>query len=86
MEHLESLTVESTSRGEILDIQSFSSPPQYLQRLYLVGNLKNLPEWILKLKILFRIGSSSSRLPDDPMRVLQALPNLLELGLVHIQL
>ncbi|KAH9741306.1 hypothetical protein KPL70_002588 [Citrus sinensis] len=81
MENLESLTVESTSREETFDIQSLGSPPQYLEHLYLVGSMKNLPDWIFKLKNLVRIGLYWSELTNDPMNVLQALPNLLELRL-----
>lgn len=81
MENLESLTVESTSREEAFDIQSLGSPPQYLQRLYLSGSMKNLPDWIFKLKNLVRIGLYWSELTNDPMNALQALPNLLELRL-----
>jgi disease resistance protein RPM1 len=35
MNHLESLDVTSISEDEIIDLQSISSPPQCLQRLYL---------------------------------------------------
>ncbi|GAY34947.1 hypothetical protein CUMW_277650, partial [Citrus unshiu] len=82
LENLESLTVGMTSKEEILDLQSLSSPPQYLQRLYLKGNMKKLPDWIFKLKNLIRLGLELSGLTEEPIGVLQALPNLLELRLV----
>ncbi|XP_031283640.1 disease resistance protein RPM1-like [Pistacia vera] len=81
MEKLESLVVQSTSRDEVLDIESMVSPLHGLQRLYLKGNMKKLPDWIFKLEYLVRIGLDLSGLNDDPIRVLQALPNLLELRL-----
>ncbi|ESR65939.1 hypothetical protein CICLE_v10007381mg [Citrus x clementina] len=81
LENLESLTVEMTSKEEILNLQSLSSPPQYLQRLYLTGNMKKLPDWIFKLKNLIRLGLELSGLAEEPITVLQALPNLLELRL-----
>ncbi|KAH9652498.1 NB-ARC domain-containing protein [Citrus sinensis] len=81
LENLESLTVLMASKEEILDLQSLSSPPQYLQRLYLTGNMKKLPDWIIKLKNVIRVGLDLSGLTEDPIRVLHALPNLLELRL-----
>ncbi|KAH9804400.1 Disease resistance protein RPM1 [Citrus sinensis] len=82
LENLESLTVVMTSKEEILDLQSLSSPLQYLQRLYLTGNMKKLPDWIFKVKNLIKLGLELSGLTEEPIRVLQALPNLLELRLV----
>ncbi|XP_052290099.1 disease resistance protein RPM1-like [Citrus sinensis] len=79
LENLETLTVEMTSKEEMLDLQSLSSPPQYLQRLHLTGNMKKLPDWIFKLKNLIRLGLDLSGLTEEPIRVLQTLPNLLEL-------
>ncbi|XP_024033833.1 disease resistance protein RPM1 [Citrus clementina] len=79
LKNLESLTVEMTSKEEILDLLSLSSPPQYLQRLYLTGNMKKLPDWIFKLKNLIRLGLELSGLAEEPIRVLQASPNLLEI-------
>ncbi|GAY47804.1 hypothetical protein CUMW_107160 [Citrus unshiu] len=81
LENLESLIVGMKSKEEILDLQSLSSPPQYLQRLYLTGNMKKLPDWIFKLKNLIRLGLDLSGLTEEPIGVLQALPNLLELRL-----
>ncbi|KDO74058.1 hypothetical protein CISIN_1g0426362mg, partial [Citrus sinensis] len=81
LENLESLTVLMASKDEILDLQSLSSPPQYLQRLYLTGNMKKLPDWIFKLKNVIRLGLDLSGLTEDPLRVPHALPNLLELRL-----
>ncbi|KAH9804397.1 NB-ARC domain-containing protein [Citrus sinensis] len=52
LENLESLT-------------SLSSPPQYLQRLYLTGNMKKLSDWIFKLKNLIRLGLELSGLAEE---------------------
>ncbi|KAK9209948.1 hypothetical protein WN944_002317 [Citrus x changshan-huyou] len=78
-ENLENLIVLMKSKEEVLDLQSLSNPPQYLQRLYLKGNMKKLPDWIFKLKNVIRLGLDLSGLTEEPIRVLQALPNLLEL-------
>jgi disease resistance protein RPM1 len=76
MIHLRSLRISATSEEEVLELQSMSSPPPFLQNLYLFGRLEKLPEWILKLRSIVRIGLGWSRIMDDQLNVLQALPNL----------
>lgn len=83
MEHLESLDISSISENETLDLESMSSPPKFLQRLYLKGHLRKFPEWITELQNLTRIRLKWSKLVDDPLKGLQNLPNLLELGIYH---
>ncbi|XP_031264076.1 disease resistance protein RPM1-like [Pistacia vera] len=82
LEKLVSLTI-LISREEILDIEPMTSPPRGLQCLRLMGNMKKLPDWIFKLEHLFKIDLNLSGLTDDYIRVLQALPNLLQLRLVN---
>ncbi|KAJ0986952.1 hypothetical protein J5N97_005308 [Dioscorea zingiberensis] len=82
LSHLQSLSVASMSMDELLDIQSLSSPPPTLQRLYLRGPLQTLPHWIGALKNLVRMRLRWSRLQEDSVMVLQALPNLVELTLI----
>ncbi|GMN69448.1 hypothetical protein TIFTF001_038498 [Ficus carica] len=79
MEHLESLDICSISENETLDLESMSSSPKFLQRLWLKGHLGKLPEWIIELQNLIRINIAWSKLEDDPVKALQNLPNLLEL-------
>ncbi|KAH9804406.1 Disease resistance protein RPM1 [Citrus sinensis] len=81
LENVETLGVLMTSKEEILDLQSLSSPPQHLRYLSLRGNMKKLPDWILKLKNLIGLRLILSGLTEDPISILQALPNLLELML-----
>uniref|UniRef100_A0A2N9FHG7 Uncharacterized protein n=1 Tax=Fagus sylvatica TaxID=28930 RepID=A0A2N9FHG7_FAGSY len=81
MNHLESLDVSSFSEDEIIDLQSISSPPQCLQRLYLQCCLEKLPEWIPQLQHLVRIRIFWSKLSDDPLKAFQNLPNLLDLSI-----
>ncbi|KAF4391353.1 hypothetical protein G4B88_016663 [Cannabis sativa] len=81
MSHLESLSVISITENEIIDLESISSPPQYLQRLTLEGRLRKLPKWITKLNNIVKIQLVWSKLEDDPLNVLQSLYNLLNLGL-----
>ncbi|KAK6162901.1 hypothetical protein DH2020_002742 [Rehmannia glutinosa] len=66
--------------GEILDLQYLHSPPPFLQRLYLGGQLAMFPHWIQSLRSLVKVYLRWSRLRDDPLEYLQDLPNL-----VHIE-
>ncbi|XP_075668652.1 disease resistance protein RPM1-like [Castanea sativa] len=79
MNHLQSLDVASISENEIIDLQSISSPPRYLQHLYIRGPLEKFPDWIPMLQHLVRLWIFWSSLNDDPLNALQNLPNLLEL-------
>ncbi|XP_023874667.1 disease resistance protein RPM1-like [Quercus suber] len=79
MNHLQSLDIASISEDEIIDLQSISLPPRYLQHLYIRGPLEKFPDWIPKLQHLVRLWIFWSRLNDDPLNALQNVPNLLEL-------
>ncbi|GMP78536.1 hypothetical protein CsSME_00034450 [Camellia sinensis var. sinensis] len=84
MKYLQRLSVRASSDDEILDLQhiSSSSPPQYLQRLHLVGRLEKLPDWIPKLQNLVGLSLVGSCLTEnDPLKALQVLPNLVRLVL-----
>ncbi|KAK0602812.1 hypothetical protein LWI29_037184 [Acer saccharum] len=83
MNYLKTLCIELTNRDETFDIESVASPPKYLERLYLLGNLKKLPDWIFNLQNLAKVYLSRSDLTDDPLRVLHSLPNLLQLFLLE---
>ncbi|KAI4347683.1 hypothetical protein L6164_008472 [Bauhinia variegata] len=80
MKHLESLEVSSLSIDEMIDMQSISFASKSLQRLYLRGRLDKLPDWIPKLENLVKVRIFWSRLQDSPLKALQNLHNLLELG------
>nr|XP_023927826.1 disease resistance protein RPM1-like [Quercus suber] len=81
MSHLRSLQIFATSEEEVLNLQSLPSPPLLLQNLILGGRLEKLPEWIPKLKSILTIVLNWSKLMEDPLKVLQALPNLMFLEL-----
>ncbi|XP_024018887.1 disease resistance protein RPM1 [Morus notabilis] len=83
MEHLESLSIASISEDETINMESMSSPPQFLRHLNLDGHLRKFPEWIAKLQNLVRIRFGWSKLEDDPLKGLQNLHNLLELGIYY---
>ncbi|GMP78482.1 hypothetical protein CsSME_00034402 [Camellia sinensis var. sinensis] len=82
MKYLKRLSVLASSDNEILDLQDISSPPQYLQRLRLIGRLEKLPDWILKLQNLVRLSLAGSGLTkNDPVKALHVLPSLVRLDL-----
>uniref|UniRef100_A0A5B7ADF2 Putative disease resistance protein RPM1-like n=1 Tax=Davidia involucrata TaxID=16924 RepID=A0A5B7ADF2_DAVIN len=83
LQNLRSLNVTSL-KEEPLDLQAISYPPPLLQRLYLKGQLDKLPIWTSSLHDLVRIHLKWSRLTasNNPIELLQDLPNLLELQLL----
>jgi disease resistance protein RPM1 len=83
MVHLKILIVFSISENEIIDLQSISSPPQFLEHIYLWGRLEKLPNWILELQNLVTLILFFSSLKEDPLSCVQALPNLITLFLCH---
>ncbi|KAF7836318.1 disease resistance protein RPM1-like [Senna tora] len=80
MKHLESFEVSSLSEEDFLDLNSITSPPKSLRRLYLRGQLRKLPDWIGKLENLVKVRIFWSRLKNSPLKALENLPSLLELG------
>ncbi|CAK7323856.1 unnamed protein product [Dovyalis caffra] len=81
MTQLQSLHVQLNT-NDILEVQSMSSPPAQLQTLSLRGRLERFPNWISKQQNVVKLGLWNSRLRDDSIKVLQALPNLKFLILV----
>ncbi|XP_062160738.1 disease resistance protein RPM1-like [Alnus glutinosa] len=81
MVQLKILVVSSISEEEILDLQSISSPPQFLKHIFLRGRLQKLPNWIAGLHNLVTLGLCFSFLVEDPLLCVQTLPNLTNLSL-----
>ncbi|XP_059438808.1 disease resistance protein RPM1-like [Corylus avellana] len=81
MVQLKVLVVSSISEEEILDLQSISSPPQFLEHIFLRGRLERLPNWILGLHNLVTLGLCFSFLVEDPLICVKTLPNLINLNL-----
>jgi disease resistance protein RPM1 len=67
MVQLKILVVSSISEEEILDLQSISSPLQFLEHIFLRGRLKKLPNCILGLHNLVTLGLCFSFLVEDPL-------------------
>ncbi|XP_039130777.1 disease resistance protein RPM1-like [Dioscorea cayenensis subsp. rotundata] len=80
---LRSFSVTSISKDDLLDLHFLPSPPPSLQRLYLRGPLGRLPHWVSSLKEVVRMRLLWSNLPEDSLKALQNLPNLVELTLIH---
>jgi disease resistance protein RPM1 len=83
MARLKILIVGSISEVEIIDLQSISSPPPFLEHLFLRGRLEKLPNWISELTNLVTLILSISSLEEDPLPYVQALPNLITISLNH---
>ncbi|KAL7166720.1 hypothetical protein ACSBR2_037399 [Camellia fascicularis] len=73
------LYIISTKEDEILDLQSVSLVPPFLQQLLLNGCLEKFPHWIPSLHGLVTLNLGWSKLRDDHLQSLQELPNLAEL-------
>lgn len=82
MTELLSLSASSISLDEPLDLRSLNPAPQRLERLYLRGQLLNLPSWIFSLRNLVRIRLRRSKLSEDSVKELQSLP-VIELALIQ---
>ncbi|KAE8668619.1 10-formyltetrahydrofolate synthetase isoform 1 [Hibiscus syriacus] len=78
MHNLHSLRISAVEEGEVLQLQSMSSPPLLLERLRLHGRLGKLPDWLPKLKNLVKIGLEWSKISDDSLKILGGLPKLQE--------
>ncbi|RWR73951.1 disease resistance protein RPM1-like protein [Cinnamomum micranthum f. kanehirae] len=82
MEALLYLEVQVISDEEILDLDAVSSPPAHLKYLLLEGRLERLPPWIDSLQNLTALDLRRSHLKEDPLSLLEALPNLIFLCLI----
>ncbi|KAG1358735.1 disease resistance protein RPM1-like [Cocos nucifera] len=81
--NLHSFSVTSTGMDDLLELQTLEATPPLLQRLYLRGPLDSLPKWIGTLQNLVRMRLRWSGLKEGSLHVLQTLPNLAELTLIH---
>uniref|UniRef100_A0A5B7AYT8 Disease resistance protein RPM1-like n=1 Tax=Davidia involucrata TaxID=16924 RepID=A0A5B7AYT8_DAVIN len=81
LKHLTGLCLVSINTSDSLQLESLSSSPPFLQRLFLKCGLPTLPNWIASLKYLAKLVLQNSNLNDDPLKALQELPNLVVLEL-----
>ncbi|KAM3681563.1 hypothetical protein ACJW31_12G006200 [Castanea mollissima] len=78
---LRRLLIMVTNEEETLRMDALSSPPRNLQSLVLVGKLENVPQWFSSLEKLTFLYLHWSRLEEDVLSQIAALPNLVRLSL-----
>lgn len=83
MRYLRTLSLCSREANEVLNVQNISSPPPHIQRLYMVGRLEMLPNWVSQLSSLTKLVLMWSKLGEDSLESLHSLPNLVELRFSH---
>ena len=76
MRLLHALFIMVTNEEETLRMDALSSPPPILQRLILVGKLEKVPQWVSSLQSLTHLALRWSRLEEDPLSHIAALPHL----------
>ncbi|KAI8025238.1 Disease resistance protein RPM1 [Camellia lanceoleosa] len=76
MSLLRRLSVMVIDEDEYLRMDALSSTPRYLMSLILVGKLEKVPSWFPSLQNLTLLSLRWSRLTEDPIPYIQALPNL----------
>jgi disease resistance protein RPM1 len=77
MKQMEKLTIKSPE-----EIDLHLNLPK-LRYLLLLGQLEKLPEWIPNLEYLVKLKLVSSKLTEDPMKLLKSMPNLLSISLIE---
>ncbi|XP_010263181.1 PREDICTED: disease resistance protein RPM1-like [Nelumbo nucifera] len=82
MSHLLNLNMVALNENEPLQLEALSPAPPLLQTLRLSGYLEKVPRCLGTLRNLTRLCLRWSRLREDPLPSLQALPNLAFLQLV----
>ncbi|KAE8692588.1 Detected protein of unknown function [Hibiscus syriacus] len=83
MVHLESLGVKSCNEDELLKMDALESAPPDLADLFLAGKLEKVPHWFNSLNNLTYLYLHWSRLRDDFLARIQALPNLRHFSMVN---
>ncbi|KAJ4837100.1 hypothetical protein Tsubulata_027281 [Turnera subulata] len=81
---LRQLSVKAAEEDQMLRMDALKSPPPFLEELVLIGKLGNIPQWFQALQNLRRLTLLGSRLTDDPLSHLEALPNLRRLDLAKV--
>ncbi|KAM1128904.1 hypothetical protein ACFX13_039500 [Malus domestica] len=83
LELLHYLFLMASDEEEFLRVNALRSPPPDLQKVYLAGKLEKVPLWFGSLYNLTRMQLYWSRLEEDLLPHIQALPNLERLELVN---
>ncbi|KAF3948250.1 hypothetical protein CMV_025731 [Castanea mollissima] len=83
MKLMRQLCVMVTNAEETLRMDALSSPPTNLQKLVLAGKLEKVPLWFHSLQSLTYLGLHWSRLEEDLLPQIAALPHLRHLTLTN---
>ncbi|XP_023917145.1 disease resistance protein RPM1-like [Quercus suber] len=76
MRLLRVLAIIVTNEEETLRMDALSSPPPNLRRLFLIGKLEKVPQWFHSLQSLTHLYLCWSRLEEDLLTHIIALPHL----------
>lgn len=76
MRLLRLLAIKVTNEEDTLRIDALSSPPPNLQKLFLTGKLEKVPRWFRSLQSLTYLLLRWSRLEEDLLPHIAALPHL----------
>ena len=74
-----------TNEEETLGMDALSSPPPNPRKLILIGKLEKLPQWFRSLQSLTNLQLHWSRLEEDLLPYIAALPHLGLLLLIKIE-
>ncbi|KAL6198554.1 hypothetical protein ACLB2K_028343 [Fragaria x ananassa] len=80
---LRSLELVASNEDEILPVKANCAPLPHLERLSFCGRLQNAVPWFSSLHSLTTLVLYWSRLEEDLLPQIEALPNLTKLGLVN---
>ncbi|KAF3947225.1 hypothetical protein CMV_026612 [Castanea mollissima] len=83
MKLLRYLFIMATNEDETLRMDSLSTPPPKLRFLMLAGKLEKVPRWFLSLQSVTSLSLHWSRLEEDLLPHIAALPNLGRLVLTN---
>ncbi|KAB2633229.1 disease resistance protein RPM1-like [Pyrus ussuriensis x Pyrus communis] len=83
LELLHTLLLRASDEEEFLRVNALHSPPPDLQNVLLAGKLERVPLWLGSLQNLTRMHLRWSRLEEDVLPHIQALPNLERLALIN---
>ena len=83
MRLLRILSIKVTNEEETLRMDALSSPPPNLQKLLLTGKLEKVPQWFRSLQSLTYLYLHWSRLEEDLLPHIAALPHLGRLKLTN---
>ncbi|KAI5311713.1 PREDICTED: disease resistance [Prunus dulcis] len=83
MKQLHYLFLMTSDEEEVLQTNKLCSPPPHLRMVILVCKLENVPRWFFSLQNLTYLYLHWSRIEEDLLPYIEALPNLGNLSLLN---